>query len=153
MQLPPTILSIDKSDNKRKDQARSGVIQSSSNNNNTERKKQKEPDSKSKFAQPSPDLVEIVTESLVLSDFYSENSSDGDQVLNGDEPAQAASSSQTSTAKIADTAKTRTKHTGLRPPRTLETTLFDRLEKMYGSEIKRMLKVQYRSVTISNGLA
>ncbi|KAJ6590950.1 P-loop containing nucleoside triphosphate hydrolase protein [Mycena vulgaris] len=32
----------------------------------------------------------------------------------------------------------------LQPPRTLETTLFDRLEKMYGSSIKRMLQVQYR---------
>ncbi|EDR10416.1 uncharacterized protein LACBIDRAFT_319758 [Laccaria bicolor S238N-H82] len=32
----------------------------------------------------------------------------------------------------------------LMPPRTLETTLFDRLEKMYGPSIKRMLKVQYR---------
>ncbi|KAJ7639809.1 P-loop containing nucleoside triphosphate hydrolase protein [Mycena polygramma] len=32
----------------------------------------------------------------------------------------------------------------LRAPRTLETTLFDRLEKMYGSSIKRMLQVQYR---------
>ena len=152
MQLPPTILSIDKSDNKRKDQARSGITQSSSNNN-TERKKQKEPDSKSRFAQQSPDLVEIATESLMLSDSDSENSSNGDHILNGNEPAQATPSSQTSSAKIADTSKTRTKHTGLRPPRTLETTLFDRLEKMYGSGIKRMLKVQYRSVTISNGLA
>lgn len=32
----------------------------------------------------------------------------------------------------------------LKPPRTLETTLFDRLEKMYGPNIKRMLQVQYR---------
>lgn len=32
----------------------------------------------------------------------------------------------------------------LRPPKTLETTLFDRLEKMYGSYIKRMLEIQYR---------
>ncbi|KAF8802852.1 P-loop containing nucleoside triphosphate hydrolase protein [Phlegmacium glaucopus] len=30
------------------------------------------------------------------------------------------------------------------PPRTLETTLFDRLEKMYGASIKRMLEIQYR---------
>ena len=30
------------------------------------------------------------------------------------------------------------------PPRTLETTLFDRLEKMYGTSIKRMLEIQYR---------
>jgi len=33
---------------------------------------------------------------------------------------------------------------GLQPPRTLEKTLFDRLEKMYGPGIKRMLNVQYR---------
>ncbi|KAF9523770.1 AAA domain-containing protein [Crepidotus variabilis] len=30
------------------------------------------------------------------------------------------------------------------PPKTLETTLFDRLESMYGAGIKRMLDVQYR---------
>ena len=29
-------------------------------------------------------------------------------------------------------------------PRTLETTLFDRLEKMYGANIKQMLEIQYR---------
>jgi hypothetical protein len=34
----------------------------------------------------------------------------------------------------------------LKPPRTLETTLFDRLERMYGDGIKRVLKVQYRYV-------
>ncbi|EKM78395.1 hypothetical protein AGABI1DRAFT_101114 [Agaricus bisporus var. burnettii JB137-S8] len=32
----------------------------------------------------------------------------------------------------------------LLPPHTLETTLFDRLEQMYGPRIKRMLQVQYR---------
>ena len=30
------------------------------------------------------------------------------------------------------------------PPRTLETTLFDRLERMYGTSIKKMLEIQYR---------
>jgi len=34
----------------------------------------------------------------------------------------------------------------LRPPRTLETTLFARLEKMYGPGIKRLLNIQYRYV-------
>ncbi|KAK4686643.1 hypothetical protein P7C73_g3483, partial [Tremellales sp. Uapishka_1] len=34
--------------------------------------------------------------------------------------------------------------TQLRPPRTLETTLFDRLERLYGNGIKRVLEVQYR---------
>lgn len=33
----------------------------------------------------------------------------------------------------------------LKPPRTLESTLFDRLERLYGSGIKRVLQVQYRS--------
>lgn len=32
------------------------------------------------------------------------------------------------------------------PPRSLETTLFERLEKMYGERIKKMLTVQYRYV-------
>lgn len=36
------------------------------------------------------------------------------------------------------------KRTKLSPPRTLEMTLFDRLEKMYGAGIKRLLAVQYR---------
>ncbi|KAG6888621.1 hypothetical protein C0992_008031 [Termitomyces sp. T32_za158] len=34
----------------------------------------------------------------------------------------------------------------LRPPRTLETTLFDRLESMFGESIKRMLTIQYSTV-------
>jgi len=42
-------------------------------------------------------------------------------------------------------AKDRTR---LKPPRTLETTLFDRLERMYGEGIKRVLKVQYRCAPI-----
>jgi DNA polymerase alpha-associated DNA helicase A len=37
--------------------------------------------------------------------------------------------------------------TRLTPPRTLETTLFDRLEKLYGDGIKRVLKIQYRYVS------
>jgi DNA polymerase alpha-associated DNA helicase A len=32
----------------------------------------------------------------------------------------------------------------LRPPRTLETTLFDRLERLHGPGIKRVLVTQYR---------
>ena len=37
-----------------------------------------------------------------------------------------------------------TRRTELRSPRTLETTLFDRLERIYGPGIKRLLAVQYR---------
>ncbi|WRT66637.1 uncharacterized protein IL334_003596 [Kwoniella shivajii] len=35
----------------------------------------------------------------------------------------------------------------LRPPKTLETTLFERLEHLYGDGIKRVLQVQYRMNT------
>lgn len=35
----------------------------------------------------------------------------------------------------------------LKPPRTLELTMFERLEKMYGPGIKCMLTLQYRCVT------
>lgn len=35
----------------------------------------------------------------------------------------------------------------LQPPRSLETTLFDRLERMYGPGVKRMLTVQYRYIS------
>ena len=38
----------------------------------------------------------------------------------------------------------RIRRQGLKPPRTLETTMFERLEKMYGPGIKHMLTVQYR---------
>ncbi|WVW84202.1 hypothetical protein I302_106232 [Kwoniella bestiolae CBS 10118] len=34
--------------------------------------------------------------------------------------------------------------TTLKPPKTLETTLFERLESLYGEGIKRVLKIQYR---------
>ena len=36
------------------------------------------------------------------------------------------------------------RRTRLEPPRTLETTMFDRLERMFGAGIKRLLSVQYR---------
>jgi DNA polymerase alpha-associated DNA helicase A len=39
------------------------------------------------------------------------------------------------------------RYRGLMPPRTLESTMFERLEKMYGPGIKCMLTVQYRYVT------
>jgi DNA polymerase alpha-associated DNA helicase A len=39
------------------------------------------------------------------------------------------------------------RYRGLKPPRTLELTMFERLEKMYGPGIKCMLTVQYRCVT------
>ncbi|KAF9070139.1 P-loop containing nucleoside triphosphate hydrolase protein [Rhodocollybia butyracea] len=57
----------------------------------------------------------------------------------GDNSPNAA---QLATKKNTQSSKTQVGQ--LRPSRTLETTLFDRLESMYGSGIKRMLNVQYR---------
>jgi DNA polymerase alpha-associated DNA helicase A len=47
------------------------------------------------------------------------------------------------TSKMASNLRYR----GIKPPRTLELTMFERLEKMYGPGIKCMLAVQYRYVT------
>ncbi|KDQ32825.1 hypothetical protein PLEOSDRAFT_1032118 [Pleurotus ostreatus PC15] len=52
--------------------------------------------------------------------------------------------SKTQAAKSSGSTASKTASPVIRPPRTLETTLFDRLEKMYGSKIKRMLTIQYR---------
>lgn len=69
--------------------------------------------------------------------------SDSDDVL----------SESSSDPPAAATTQTKTAHPGLRPSRSLEITLFDRLEKMYGGpRIKRMLNVQYRSVSQSHVL-
>jgi DNA polymerase alpha-associated DNA helicase A len=150
MQLPPTILSIDMQDRKLKIKAGSFVIQASRNDTvgKTEWSKL---DSKSKTAQPSSEVVEVSIEPQVPSDSDSDSeiSSDGDQMLDEDEPALVMPSNSPSNIEIVDTSKTKAKTncTGLKPPRTLETTLFDRLEMMYGLGIKRMLTVQYRSVT------
>jgi DNA polymerase alpha-associated DNA helicase A len=46
------------------------------------------------------------------------------------------------TSKMASSLR----HRGLTPPRTLELTMFERLEKLYGPGIKCMLTVQYRYV-------
>ncbi|VDB96684.1 unnamed protein product [Peniophora sp. CBMAI 1063] len=69
-----------------------------------------------------------------------------------DDPSSSAASdsemddAEPAPAEKAVDRKIRRKKTvpGLYPPRTLETTMFERLEKMYGPGIKRMLTVQYR---------
>ncbi|KAL1411388.1 hypothetical protein Q8F55_002344 [Vanrija albida] len=55
--------------------------------------------------------------------------------------APAGASANASSAEDGQNGKQQSR---LRPPRTLETTLFDRLEMLYGAGIKKVLKVQYR---------
>jgi DNA polymerase alpha-associated DNA helicase A len=56
-----------------------------------------------------------------------------------DEGSTAKPSNKSSDAPSASPRRSR-----LRPPRSLEETLFQRLERIYGPGIKRMLTVQYR---------
>ncbi|TCD62127.1 hypothetical protein EIP91_007302 [Steccherinum ochraceum] len=68
--------------------------------------------------------------------------------VDDDEPAEPPAASNNS-ASPESPGKDSTKSVGgnlipLRPPRSLETTLFDRLLTMHGPRVKRMLNVQYR---------
>ncbi|KAJ6463958.1 AAA domain-containing protein [Mycena sanguinolenta] len=124
MQLPPTVLSVDKKNKEPKKTSASKPVQS---------------DKKA----PSPPTSE--PKSLV-----EEGSSDSES-SSGSETETEPSEKNKLTPKPKDPPPKKAKplrpkgHVPvLRPPRTLETTLFDRLEKMYGSSIKRMLQVQYR---------
>ncbi len=71
----------------------------------------------------------------------------------GQEPAAAASSADKPIASLEsakdseaedEAEREESNRPRLKPPRTLETTLFDRVERLYGEGIKRVLKVQYR---------
>ncbi|KAF8916657.1 AAA domain-containing protein, partial [Mucidula mucida] len=99
LQLPPTVLSLDKA---------------------KKEKKAKAPAPKAKKNAPKAKP-------------QTEDASDSDD---------SASTEAEETEKPVVSAKS--KSPSLIPPRTLETTIFDRLERMYGNKIKRMLTVQYR---------
>lgn len=142
MQLPPTILSLDK--HRKKDtQAKSSERPNGKNNL----------DSKGGTAKPSePDKSDAssVDNRQEDAESSSETGSDSDSAtVHGDvviaeestTPAPAPPENPTEPSKQRPS-----KRPGLRPPRTLETTLFDRLERMYGPGIKRLLNVQYRYV-------
>ncbi|KAG8216052.1 DNA helicase [Butyriboletus roseoflavus] len=140
MQLPPTILSLDKRETKGK-QAKSSEKQhkNSSDGKGPSTKLSKLDKSK---ASSTDNKQEDVTDSS--SDSGSDSESEtirGDVVTAGETIVPAADTPEYPTQQLN---KRPSKHPGLRPPRTLETTLFDRLERMYGPGIKRLLNVQYR---------
>jgi DNA polymerase alpha-associated DNA helicase A len=119
MQLPPTVISVDK-----KKKPSNGV----------------KPTSTTKSARKE-DVKEFESNVSSGQNFPAEidNSSDSEK--------SSGSEAEVVSIKEEKVKTSEPKPKGvpiLRPPRTLETTLFDRLEKMYGSNIKRMLEVQYR---------
>ncbi|KAJ7130315.1 AAA domain-containing protein [Mycena epipterygia] len=129
MQLPPTVLSVDS--HKKSDSA------AQSKNSTPATKSVK----KVKGVEPAvlPDATSPAE--VESSDSEQSSSSDVDAEPSTDKPKTPPIASSHAQEKSAVPKK---RVPILRSPRTLETTLFDRLEKMYGSSIKRMLQVQYR---------
>ncbi|KAG2347084.1 P-loop containing nucleoside triphosphate hydrolase protein [Suillus weaverae] len=135
MQLPPTILSIDKHRKKI-----SGTVISQKSTSTADDQKKSRASRASKPQLPEED------EGTSLSDADSEAESvKGDEIMAQDATIEVSEGGSQPNAKPETrTRKEAKERTGLRPPRTLETTLFDRLERMYGPDIKRLLNVQYR---------
>lgn len=135
MQLPPTILSVDKREKRQKPPK--ATASPSSKDAEGKETKIKEPK-----PEPPKSPVEQTADGGSTSD-ESDSPSEDDALL--DEGADEAP--PTGPVKAEHAKKKRPqKLRGLRPPSSLEITLFDRLEKMYGPGIKRMLTVQYRYV-------
>ena len=128
MQLPPTILSQGKHESSSTKDKKAAPAGQTKKPVATQKKKEA----------PAPKEDEDVSKSE--SDSDSESSSE-----NSETPPQKTGetlSKGKTTSKKQSTPYPRP----LKPPRSLEVTMFERLEKMYGPSIKRMLEVQYRFV-------
>ncbi|KAI0362103.1 P-loop containing nucleoside triphosphate hydrolase protein [Trametes cingulata] len=124
MQLPPTIISADKSDKKNK--------KSHSSSDKTKPKKTTAGKSEKDAPSKAPPEEEPTPEAD--GDGFSDEEGDPEIAANPEEPLKGAPRDPRKSGSGAV----------LRPPCSLETTLFERLEKMYGPGIKRMLTIQYR---------
>jgi len=145
MQLPPTILSLDNHKKKKKDP----VVTKATGKKAATTKAKSGP--KGKPIVPDSAPVQPPQDEDHKANSSDESNQEGDTVMRDDddiptalEDANAGTSASRGTNPPAVKALRRG---ALEPPRTLETTLFDRLEKMYGPGIKRLLNVQYRCRT------
>jgi DNA polymerase alpha-associated DNA helicase A len=127
MQLPPTILSIG---NGKKAKAKAGNSASIATSKSTGLKKEV--------------AVKVKPDKPLEKDSGSD--SDESKSEEGEESDVDGEEAQIPEPLSSKLKTLTTRRIELLPPRTLETTLFDRLEKMYGPSIKRMLKVQYRFI-------
>lgn len=132
MQLPPTVLSLGKHERKNK-------LPSSSEEQRKNGSESKE--ETTTFLDPDKGRTSLTDDGEVTDSNSESESVRGDVVI----------AEEDTTTLAVDTPEnpsgpSKRKSSGLRPPRTLETTLFDRLERMYGRGIKRLLNVQYRYV-------
>ena len=147
MQLPPTILSLDKHEKKNK-QAKLSEKQQRKNGSESEVASTKLSKPDESKASSTDDGQEDATESTSETSSESGSGSIYGDVAIAEEITVPAADKPENSSKPPK--KKSSKRSGLRPPRTLETTLFDRLERMYGPGIKRLLNVQYRYASNSS---
>ena len=142
MQLPPTILSLNNHKEKKKD----SVATKASGKKTAAPRAKSGP--KGKSAAPEPAPVQISQDEDHEGNSPDESDEGGDTTMKDDDdlpPALDNANAETPDSGGTDPPVAKELRRGaLEPPRTLETTLFDRLEKMYGPGIKRLLNVQYR---------
>ncbi|EKM56705.1 uncharacterized protein PHACADRAFT_207896 [Phanerochaete carnosa HHB-10118-sp] len=132
MQLPPTILSADKL-------SKPGSSTKDGAKVDTSKKVSSAP-TPTKSAREAKEEVDSSDAPLPPNTAISSDSSADEEELSDNEEQELKAPLKEPTAKRKRPQRPRS----LRPPRSLETTMFDRLEKMYGPDIKRMLNIQYR---------
>ncbi|KAI0795525.1 P-loop containing nucleoside triphosphate hydrolase protein [Abortiporus biennis] len=125
LQLPPTVLSNDKDKVQKKDAKVKSATTAKPG------KKETTPPATKEDVDGGSDTPDSDADEMELELSESEDSEISTQKLEFQKP-------------IVSIKKGPSSKPLLRPPRSLEVTLFDRLEKMYGPRIKRMLNVQYR---------
>ena len=142
MQLPPTILSLDNHKKKKKDP----VVKKAPGKKTAPPKAKSSP--KGKSVAPESATVQLPQDEDHEASSPDESDEGGDTVMRDDDdisPTPEDANAETVASGGANPPAVKALRRGaLEPPRTLETTLFDRLEKMYGPGIKRLLNVQYR---------
>lgn len=132
MQLPPTILSLNK-----KTASASGHKATNGQKAAKKASSKRVPSEKQDSGPEKQETTPAMDDSTLAKD----DPTPPEDIPAADTDADIDSdTSDNATQKTTAPTNPRT----LKPPATLETTLFDRLEKMYGAGIKRMLTIQYR---------
>jgi DNA polymerase alpha-associated DNA helicase A len=146
-QLPPTVLSVnnkDKKDQKGKEEKSVDQTKKEKDDVKIDIQQMGKDEAKFTFASKAAMVLAPIANDDVRSSSESLDEGEEDDSDKADKDP-ALSKEQKKDAKAS--RPVRIHGSGmLRPPRTLETTLFERLERMHGSGIKRMLDVQYRCV-------
>ena len=147
MQLPPTILSLDNHNPGKRKKDVTAI--KTPGKKKTPQKTKSDPNGKPVALDLAP--IQVSQDEGHKVNLSDESDEGGDAIMKDDDdvsPVLDDTDSRTPTSGGANLLMAKAlRHGALEPPRTLETTLFDRLEKMYGPGIKRLLNVQYRCRT------